>query len=432
MKSIRRLLVATGIAVAGTCVLNGQMSSAEAQIYVPNDNLERYLIQQGFDSGELDDYVPYSSAQRITKLDLSNMDINSLTGIEQFSNLAYLDISGNDELTSYQLTGENKNLKTIKAVGSKMQELVVYSSGLENVDFSNNRNLTRLDILGARLKSLNLTGTTKLKYMWINGGSLASVDLSSQTELYELRLTSNKLSSINLTPLTKLTRLELTGNRLSSIDLSKNSSLELLFIGNNRLTSLDITKNPGLQSLVASSNNLSSIDLTSNARLSWINLADNELSSIVLPNSSYLSSLTLSGNKLTQLDVTNSPELFNLNVSANRIAKLDLSNNPQLTGLNVAFNPARQVKLPSDISNLMYLDVSATKIKRLDLRGANLTTNTTYNNDYWRTGLYEGGGLQARGLWSHDTKITLVVDNPPLVRADAGHSIDEHVKLVRK
>ena len=68
-------------------------AAADAEISVPNDNLERYLIQQGFDSGELDDSISFSNAQRITRLDLANMDIDNIDCISKFKNLEYLDLS---------------------------------------------------------------------------------------------------------------------------------------------------------------------------------------------------------------------------------------------------------------------------------------------------------------------------------------------------
>ena len=428
-----RFLLAIGVAASSAVSFGLQPVQAEAQITIDSENLERYLIQQGFDSGAVDGVIPFSNAQRVKRLDLANLDITSIKGLESFKNLEYLDLSGNDELNEYIfIYNENQSLKTLKMANTKIKEFVAYATKLENVDFSNNRNITRLEILGSRMKNLNVNGATKLKYLRVNGGSMTSLDLSTQLELDELIITSNKLSSINLTNLSRLTLLELTGNSLTSIDLTKNPSLLEAYIGNNKLASLDTSKNPALEHLKAPSNGLTTIDLSANTRLLTTNLADNRLTSIKLPISTYFTKLQIGGNKLKSLDLSGQPEIFSLEVEANRLRSLDLRNQVQLKGLNVGFNPISKVLLPADLSGLSFLDVSSTKLKRLDLRGANLEAITTNTGDFWNDSLYNNGGVGGAGLWSHDTKITLVVDNPALVRADAGHSIDDHVKLVRK
>jgi len=56
------------------------------QTYVPDDNFEQELINQGYDS-ILDNYVTTSNINSITFLDVSNKGISDLTGIEDFTNL---------------------------------------------------------------------------------------------------------------------------------------------------------------------------------------------------------------------------------------------------------------------------------------------------------------------------------------------------------
>jgi hypothetical protein len=416
------------IALAG----GAQLTHADAQIYVNNENLERYLIQQGFDSGEPNGTIPFTNAQRITTLNLANMDIDSLTGIELFKNLEYIDVSGNDELRDLYIFGDMQNLKTFKATGSKIETFQIYSTRLEVIDFSDNRNIREISVLGSRVKSLNVTGATKLRFLRINGGALTTVDLSSQTDLDSLTITSNKLTSIDLSRHTKLGYVELTGNRLSNIDFSKNLALREFRVGDNNLTTLDVSKNSALEYFNASSNNLTRMDLSPNTRLLGTNLADNKLTSLTLPKSSYFSKLDVGGNRLKSLDVSGQPNLFSLTIQANQIRSLNLRGVSQLRGLNVGFNPIRKLLLNANLSALQFLDISHTNLKRLDLRGAILESNTTDTVDYWAEHLYNVGGVWGIGLWSHDTKVTLVVDNPQFTRAEAGHSIDDHVTLVRK
>ncbi|MDD4609649.1 MAG: hypothetical protein PHY71_05825, partial [Bacteroidaceae bacterium] len=62
--------------------------------YVPNDNFEQYLINQGYDD-VMDDYVLTSKINTITVLDLRQKGILDLTGINDFVALKELNISNN-------------------------------------------------------------------------------------------------------------------------------------------------------------------------------------------------------------------------------------------------------------------------------------------------------------------------------------------------
>ena len=58
--------------------------------YIPDDVFEQTLIDLGYDSGPLNNYVKTESLDKVTYLDISNKKINDLTGIEDFLNLQTL------------------------------------------------------------------------------------------------------------------------------------------------------------------------------------------------------------------------------------------------------------------------------------------------------------------------------------------------------
>lgn len=58
--------------------------------YIPDDVFEQTLIDFGYDSGPLNNYVETASLDKITYLDISHKKINDLTGIEDFINLQTL------------------------------------------------------------------------------------------------------------------------------------------------------------------------------------------------------------------------------------------------------------------------------------------------------------------------------------------------------
>ena len=74
------------------------------QTYVPDDNFEAYLEANGMGNGIAnDDYVTTASINTINTLDVNNMNIASLIGIEDFIGLKYL-YCGLNQLTSLDLS----------------------------------------------------------------------------------------------------------------------------------------------------------------------------------------------------------------------------------------------------------------------------------------------------------------------------------------
>ncbi len=79
--------------------------------YLPDDNFEQALIDQGYDNA-LDDSVLTANISSVTTLNVSNDSISDLTGIEDFisltslncnnNQLTSLDVSNNTALTSLQ------------------------------------------------------------------------------------------------------------------------------------------------------------------------------------------------------------------------------------------------------------------------------------------------------------------------------------------
>jgi Leucine-rich repeat (LRR) protein len=63
--------------------------------YVPDDNFVQSLINLGYDTGALDDYVPTANVNKVAYLDISRKNISDLTGIKDFINLQILICSDN-------------------------------------------------------------------------------------------------------------------------------------------------------------------------------------------------------------------------------------------------------------------------------------------------------------------------------------------------
>ena len=133
--------------------------------YIPDDNFEQALIDLGYDSGDLDNYVPTSQISGITSLDVSMKDISDLTGIEEFLALSSLECYGN-KLTTLDLSAN-----------TALIELYCNSNQLANLDLAANTALTELTCQINLLTNLDLTKNTALTYISCYNNLLTNIDV---------------------------------------------------------------------------------------------------------------------------------------------------------------------------------------------------------------------------------------------------------------
>ena len=156
-----------------------------------------------------------------TSLDISNLGIEDLKGIEFFPYLDSINCSGNN-------------------IGS------LDLSGLEYLSFldcSSNSSLSYLEVFdNSQLITLDCSGT--------------SLDLafSQYPNLQTLACANMGLTTLDLKGCTALTELDCSGNELVSLDLSGNAALQRLNVNRNRLPALDLSRNTALQEVSADNN----------------------------------------------------------------------------------------------------------------------------------------------------------------------------------
>ena len=114
--------------------------------YVPDDDFEQFLIDEGYDLGPLDDYVPTANINTVYNLSIGFSSISDLTGIEDFTELRTLYCAGN---------------------------------GLTSLDLSSNLRLTVLNCLNNNLTSLDLSLNTDLSNFICNGNDLMSLNFKN-------------------------------------------------------------------------------------------------------------------------------------------------------------------------------------------------------------------------------------------------------------
>ena len=168
-------------------------------VNVPDDNFEQALIDQGIDSnGVLDDYILLGEALSVQDLDISNLGINDLTGIEVFDNLISLDFGGNNVTTA---------------------------------DFSSNTKLYSLSGSDNSLTSVIVNNNAALQYLYLNNNSLNTLDVSALSNLLQIGFAENSISSIDVSSSPNLIHFIGYENQLTSLNVSNNLLLEIINMG---------------------------------------------------------------------------------------------------------------------------------------------------------------------------------------------------------
>jgi Leucine-rich repeat (LRR) protein len=283
--------------------------------YVPDEEFELFLINMGYDSLPLDNYVPTANINTVTYLEIQFLPITDLTGIEDFSALEILRCNFL-EITSLDVS-QNTALTWLDCIDNQLTSL----------DISQNTLLTTLDCQINQLASLDVSNNALLTNLSCSGNNISNLDLSQNPELINLSCSDNQLTSLDLSQNSELKFLDCNINQLSSLDLSQNPLLTNINCYNNQLTNLDISQNLDLIFLYCQDNLLSSLDVSSNNVLSQLSCEDNQLATLDLTQNTQIAVLIAENNDLTSLNVKNG--------NNNIINTFRTTGNPNLTCIDV-------------------------------------------------------------------------------------------------
>ena len=234
---------------------------------------EQHLINLGYDN-TLDSLVitnNISGIDSLTIIGFAGFEITNLSGIEDFSNLQYLDCSNNN-IGTLNLN-LNANLKYLDCSSNSLDILQIDSlhalytlncsfNNLSDLNTDGNESLTLLECFKNNITSLSLANNIYLAEVNCGANSLSELDLSA-LDLYTLKCQHNPITNINLANNSSLKHLTCHENLLQSIDLSDNTNLEWLSIGNgnlipptfnNDLTTLDLSNNCNISNFYCSAN----------------------------------------------------------------------------------------------------------------------------------------------------------------------------------
>ncbi|MCD0474319.1 T9SS type A sorting domain-containing protein [Flavobacterium sp. EDS] len=297
---------------------------------IPDQNFEQKLIDLGIDTDGLNGKISNSKLNTITYLDLSNSNISSLAGIQNFTALTYLDCDFNN---------------------------------LQSIDVSQNKLLTKLSL---------------------HDNKLTKLDVSANKELYNLTFSKNQISTIDLSQNTKIHSLAADRNKLSTIDLSANPEIEALYCGNVNLTTLNVSNLPNLINLNCTYTNISEIDVTANPKLEMLYFNNANLTTLNVSKNPLLTHLNVANNQLTTLDLSNNPLLKVVFIEFNPLTSLNIQN-----GNNKNFKVSNTSKKNTEVevltSFLNNTKLSCIKVDDVAYSNANWSKikdkSATYNTE---------------------------------------------------
>ena len=353
--------------------------------YVPDNNFEQALIDLGYDD-VLDDYVLTENIDHVNTLFLGNKNISSLTGIEAFNSISYIDCSQN-HLTSLDIS-QNTTLSTLLCDKNLLPSLDVSKNTLlhtldcsnnllTNLDFSMNIDLNVLSCYSNQLINLDVSKNTLLTTFVCSLNQLVGLDISNNTALSVFRCYANQLTSLNVSKNLALSDLSCGSNQLTNLDVSKNTLLSTFNCSFNQINNLDVTNNPILKILNVWQNNLSSIDLSHNSVLEDLWCQENQLTTLGLSNNANLKQLICNNNQIASLDLSNNISLSEIYIYQNNLTNLNVRNghNIDVSHFYANYNPSLtcvQVDdAPWSTANWPFIDATASYSE--DCSGGNLT-----------------------------------------------------------
>ena len=242
---------------------------------IPDYCFEYNLINEGYDTGTPDGYVPTANIESIEDLHLHiivNGGIKDLTGIQDFRDL---------------------------------QSLIVIDHQLTQLDLSANLKLRYLRCDYNEIDSLDVSMLSELEHLECNGNPISSLDVTNNPKLETLDVGGGPIEMLDISNNPDLTRLVCYATELSAINLSENVKLEVLNIGSNKITDLNLTNNPQLIELNCSRNELNELNVSANVDLVYLTCGYNSITNLDVSNNPVLRHIVCYGNDLICLNVKN-------------------------------------------------------------------------------------------------------------------------------
>ncbi len=183
------------------------------------------------DNYDIDD-DGYIDPEAVTRIDITDIEISDLGGIEHFTELRVL-ICSNCTIRKLDVSN-NKKLERIDCDGTQLSKLDVASLEALNMLNASDTPITSINLRGcAELDDLNIENCT----------SLGTIDLSYCPDMMSLNCNNCGLTQLDVSALEKLSELYCADNNLTELDLSSNTLLTVVDASRNSLVCLSTSEN---------------------------------------------------------------------------------------------------------------------------------------------------------------------------------------------
>lgn len=379
-------------------------TTKEESLVTIEDAAFRQYCLDNFDL-DYDGKLQASEAVEVTEINCSDLGITSLKGIEHFTNLRSL-LANDNPLSAVDLS-QNRKLTRLELIRTAFETLTV--SDLPVLESLLCDGLKE-NVVGT-LKSLTVKDCPALKEVFCQENSLSTLVFTDCPELALLRCNTNQLTAVDLSGCPKLEEFYAWDNQLASLDLSGNKALKLLELQRNRFTTLEVADMPDLQHIWCDGLHkengedvvgcITTLAVRNCPKLEELFCQENSISSLTVSGCPGLIKLCGWRNALTTLDLTGCESLATLQIAANQLSTVTLKGCAALDLLDIPDNRLTSLDLSDCINlretwmqgnpTLTSLDLSknnalqifrcmATGIKSLDL------SNHAYLTSVWCDG----------------------------------------------
>ena len=224
----------------------------------PDPVFRNYLLTEYVDSyydKNKDHVLSESEVASIPKIDIYDLGLRSLQGIEYMTSVQYVWVDKN-QLTSIDFS-HNPELWSVACSDNQITSL----------DFSHNPKLDGLVCNNNQLTSINLTQNPALMAVYCNNNKLTSLDLSQNPLLEQVECDNNQLTSLDVSNKAKLWWLKCDDNQLTSLKVDNCPILTGIYCNNSRLTHVDLSTCPNLFTFYCNNNQLLYLNLTNKENL---------------------------------------------------------------------------------------------------------------------------------------------------------------------
>ena len=322
-----------------------------------------------------------------------------------------------------------------------LREMVVYSTGITELDVSNNKELEYLAAYGTQILETDLSVNTKIKTLAL-GDIIRSVDITPCTELVSLTLHSMDLKELDLSANTKLETVNMSGVGIVELDFSNCPELSYLTVdGSSSLTTLDLSKNMKLNYLscyecaaleyiyMTEGQYIETVFGITQDEVTWLpfeypedlaaGIVDENLKSYILGNcdvdgdnqisyeeaSAYAKYIDCSGRGIKSFEgMEYFKEIVSLIAADNEIQEIDLSSFQMLEEIDLSGNLLTDVDA-GYASYLTWLDLSDNALTTCNVYGDEALTYLDCSNNQ----------LDQINVWTLEALRNLNVSNNPMV-----------------